>query len=49
MNILEELSVGPDQNEINELIEGPAENIKPEGIAVGCYYLIIILSLLTGF
>ncbi|XP_028409661.1 caspase activity and apoptosis inhibitor 1-like [Dendronephthya gigantea] len=35
VNILEELSVGPDQNEINELIEGPVENIKPEVAVTG--------------
>ena len=31
---MEELSVGPDQNEIDELIEGPADKVTLDGMYV---------------
>ena len=34
MNIMKELSVGPDQDEIDELIEGPANKARVDGMYV---------------
>ena len=42
MNIMEELSVGPDQDEIDALVEGPSKKAETEGMLIECRLLGII-------